>query len=315
MKCPACGYVSFDRVAVCGGCGAPTSPAPQPAIMALPGTGAPEPPAGEPRRRRATRSPSGRKQASPGRSALSGHPETVIELGEEDLDLQVPLPFPPARGKPKGPGAVQPAVDPSPPAEGGERGLPVEAPPLIDRVEEIPERFWAPAGAGLTRRAAALLIDLAVQAALLGLFLAGAALALERAGLEASALLSRPGFRAALLPLSLLAALVSLAYHVPCDAVAGRTPGKGLAGLEVRSPDGLTPTWGTAALRWFGGALGFACVGVGIAWALFEPRRRGWADLLSRTVIAARGVDNPRGGGYHAPAVQGRDSSAGRATD
>jgi len=34
--------------------------------------------------------------------------------------------------------------------------------------------------------------------------------------------------------------------------------------------------------------LSLACVGAGVAWALFEPRRRGWADLLSGTVIARR---------------------------
>lgn len=215
-------------------------------------------------------------------------------------------------------------AEPSLRQDGAGAEFPAEAVPVIDRVEEIPEQYWAAQGARFPRRFAALVADQALLAALLGLFLCGGALALRREGIAVSTLVSGSGLGAARLPLALLGALVSLVYHVVFHAVAGQTPGKWLAGLEVQTREGTRPPWGKAALRWCGAALGLACGGVGIAWALFEPRRRGWADLASGTLIIehaaedpaqAGGVDNPRGRGYDAPAVQGRDSSAGRATD
>jgi uncharacterized RDD family membrane protein YckC len=202
----------------------------------------------------------------------------------------------------------------------GAGGVPAGG-PIIDRHEEVPECFWAPAGAGFSRRAAALLIDHALQAALLGLFFLGALLTLTKEGLDTDTVLGPAGLQAALIPLVLLAALLSLAYHVVLSVVLGGTPGRRLAGIEVRTLDGPTPSPARTAVRWGAAVLGLACAGVGIVWAVFDSRRRGWADLLSGTVIVERrredpaALTTPGGRGYHAPAVKGRDSSAGRATD
>jgi uncharacterized RDD family membrane protein YckC len=290
MKCPSCGYVSFDRLAACGNCGAPMC-FPPPAAAPPAAVEIDPPPGDGQRRRRTRRSPSGAATAASECGVIPGNPDETLAVDDEDLDLRLPSRedrLPPVEDAPAGEWPATLVLQSPFLQDGGEEEVPAEGPPIVDRVEEVPERFWAPEGAGFLRRAAALLIDQALLAALLGLFLAGASLALVREGLEASTLLSRSGIHAALLPLALLAALLNLVYHVPFDAVTGRTPGRRLAGLEVRSGDGSPPSWGSAALRWCGGALGLACAGVGIAWALFEPRRRGWADLLSNTVIVER---------------------------
>lgn len=311
MKCRACGYIGFEPSDICGNCGAPTaaaaSPPPLPLEASLPLPFSPPPgdaPAVAPRRRKARR-PSSSKKAAAARAATGAEAPAeaaeALEVSEQDLDLPVVsrsvMPAPAAA-------APAPAADPAAASaplssqlsfspDGGEPEFPWIDAAVIDRVEEVPERFWAPDGAGLFRRAAALLVDLALLAILLGLFLLGGAFALWREGIETNTLLSGPGLRVALVPVALLGALLSLATHVPFHALAGTTPGKRLAGLEVRSGDGSPPTWTEAALRWLGSALVVLSGGVGAAWALFEPRRRGWADLLSRTMIVARASGRP----------------------
>jgi uncharacterized RDD family membrane protein YckC len=158
--------------------------------------------------------------------------------------------------------------------------------PVIDREEDRPRHCSAPEVAGLGRRGAALLADQAILAAVLGMFFLGALFALKLSGFETDLFLAPAGLRAALAPFALLAALLSLAYHAFFHGSTGRTPGKALAGVEVRTVDGAIPSWSRAILRWFCAALALACAGIGLAWALFDPSRRGWADRLSGTVIA-----------------------------
>ena len=158
------------------------------------------------------------------------------------------------------------------------------------------------------RRAAALLVDLALLVFLLGLFLLGGGFALWREGIETAALVSGPGLRATLVPVALLATLLSLGTHVPFHALAGTTPGKRLAGPGSPFGGRVPPTWAEAALRWLGAALALLCGGVGIVWALFEPRRRGWADLLSRTMVVARAPGQRGADGESMTAVRAVDA-------
>jgi uncharacterized RDD family membrane protein YckC len=119
-------------------------------------------------------------------------------------------------------------------------------------------------------------------------FFLDAFLVLRLSGFDTDFFLADAGLKAALLPMALLAAVQSLLYHAFFHATTGRTPGKSLVGVEVRTSGGAIPSWGRSILRWFGAALGLSCVGAGVVWALFEARRRGWADLLSGTVITRR---------------------------
>lgn len=158
--------------------------------------------------------------------------------------------------------------------------------PVINRDEEVPERYWAPEIAGLGRRTAALVVDQAILALLLGGFFAAAFLAFRLSGFDTGLFLSLPGLQAALLPFALLAILLGLAYQAFFHGYAGRTPGKAFACVEVRTGDGAAPSWRRLLLRWSCAVLGLAAAGIGLVWPLVEPRRRGWADLLSGTVIA-----------------------------
>lgn len=160
--------------------------------------------------------------------------------------------------------------------------------PIIDRDDVVPERYWAPEIAGLSRRAIALLVDQSFLAAVLGLFFLGAFAALRLCGFDMGLFLGAASLQASALPFALLATVLSLAYSVFFHGSTGRTPGKALVGIEVRTGDGGKISWGRATLRWFGAALGLTCAGLGIFWVLFEPRRRGWADLISGTVVARR---------------------------
>lgn len=169
---------------------------------------------------------------------------------------------------------------------GEEHGHPVDLEPIIDRDDEVPERYWAPEIAGLGRRALALLVDQLLLAAVLGIFFLGALTALQNNGLTTGLLLTADGLQASALPFALLAALLSLGYSSFFHGSTGRTPGKALVGIEVRTGNGGAMTWDRAILRWLGAALGLGCAGAGIFWALFEPRRRSWADLISGTVVA-----------------------------
>jgi uncharacterized RDD family membrane protein YckC len=168
-----------------------------------------------------------------------------------------------------------------------EHGPPADVEPIIDRDDEVPERYWAPEVAGLGRRALALLVDQCILMTVLGIFFLGALVALRRNNLTTGLFLTAEGLQASALPFALLAALLSLAYCIFFHGSAGRTPGKALVGIEVRTGAGGSITCGRAILRWLGAALGLASAGVGIFWAVFEPRRRGWADLISGTVVAS----------------------------
>jgi uncharacterized RDD family membrane protein YckC len=171
--------------------------------------------------------------------------------------------------------------------------------PIIDRDDEVPDRYWAPEVAGLGRRALALLVDQSLLMAVLGIFFVGAFLALRINGFDTRLFLAGAGLQASALPFALLAAVLSFAYCSYFHASTGRTPGKALVGIEVRAGNGGALTWDRAIVRWFGAALGLTCAGVGLLWAIFDPRHRGWADLVSGTVVArlrreAAGDGSPR---------------------
>ena len=295
MTCPGCGAESFDLLETCKICGHP-----------LVASG---------RRPREVR-------AAGGWGLTETLDDDAIEVGEEDfagaliagpgpadddggppfridddlfMDYDTAAPAAPAGVSASAAwadqGIVWPAVDADPPRSGfafsgAERGGDGCVEPIIDRDDEVPDRFWAPEVASIGRRALALLVDQSFLLALLGVFFLGAFAALRLGGRDTDLLLAAAGLKASALPFALLAALLSLAYFGYFHGSTGRTPGKALVGIEVRTADGVALTWSRVLLRWLGAALGLACAGVGILWAIFEPRRRGWGDLISGTVVA-----------------------------
>jgi uncharacterized RDD family membrane protein YckC len=307
MKCPGCGYENLDLFEPCKHCGPPLV-----AGAASPGA-PPTDPADDVPSLRFDPECSDPGQGVPDRRWDRTTPgirvdrdDDFVEILDDDaspfrIDDDLFIGHDP--GAPEVPGTAHcsvdgawhhdrwPAAGADPPGPAfvlpdEEHGLPAEVEPIIDRDDEVPERYWAPEVAGLGRRALALLVDQVLLLAVLGIFFLGALMALQRNGLTTGLSLADPGLQASALPFALLAALLSFAYSIFFHGYAGRTPGKALVGIEVRTGAGGAITWGRAILRWLGAALGLACAGVGIAWALFEPRRRSWADLISGTVVA-----------------------------
>jgi len=330
MKCPGCGYVSFERLESCKRCGAP---------LVATATAPADAPIGPADNLQGLRLESGRRvpDGSRGRPTRGIPADQFVEMlaegatgtGEEefatlpptssdsaeiaetaDLDDDDGPPFridddlfegqfPAVPEVPDSAATTREMDDRAGSWYASARSLPgpmfdlrdddpdteIGGEPIIDRDDEVPERFWAPEVAGLGRRAVALLVDQALLAAILGLFFLGALLALRLSGFDTDYFLAAAGLRASLSPFALLGALLSLVYHVCFHGTTGRTPGKKLAGVEVRTNAGVVPSWGRAIVRWFGAAFGLVCVGAGLVWAIFDRRHRGWADLLSGTLI------------------------------
>lgn len=93
----------------------------------------------------------------------------------------------------------------------------------------------------------------------------------------------------ALLIVGLPAAVVLLTWMA-----WGATPGKRLLGLRIcdartgESPSGIQ--FGT---RLFAYVISASPLGLGFAWVLFHPQRRGWHDLLADTVVIYRWQGGP----------------------
>ncbi len=290
MKCPACGYVSFDLLETCKHCGAPmaaTAAVPSPA--ALPDASALE-----------VGNDDLDAPLIAGQAAVEsddGGPSFRIDddlFGESVPGVAAAVPVVPEWADPGGSWLATAADLPGPAfaLPGEESIVEVGGEPIIDRDDEVPDRYWAPAAAGFGRRVSALLVDQAVLVILLGTFFLGAFITLKLNGFDTDYFLATAGLHAALPPFALLGALLSFTYNVFFHGFAGRTPGKALAGIEVRAGDGGALSWSRVTLRWLGSAIGLACAGAGIFWAIFEPRRRGWADLVSGTVIARAGRES-----------------------
>lgn len=321
MKCPGCGRESRNLLEACERCGAPmmataAAPGPQPVDPADDLLGL----RFEPERSAPGQWLPGhrRRRAAPGRRGEGGGDfvgmlDDAIMVGEEDLDTAVAAapgsvdadggppfcidddlfaglnaaPFEaPALASGQADGAGYGGSRPEVALPAGPSGEQAFGEPIIDRDDEIPERCWAPEVAGLGTRALAVLVDQSLLLLVLGAFSLGALAAFRLGGIDTGLFLGASGLRASALPFGLLAALLSLCYFGFFHATAGCTPGKALVGVEVRAGDGGELSWSRILLRWFGAFLGLTCAGVGIFWAMFEPRRRGWADLLSGTVVA-----------------------------
>jgi len=94
--------------------------------------------------------------------------------------------------------------------------------------------------------------------------------------------LALAGFGAVTVPI--LGGLAFL-YFVGLWTTAGATLGMLALGLRVVDEDGGKLSLMLAVRRFVGLLLGLACVFVGVAWVAFDKRKRGWADLLGRSLV------------------------------
>jgi uncharacterized RDD family membrane protein YckC len=81
-------------------------------------------------------------------------------------------------------------------------------------------------------------------------------------------------------------ALIGIVYVIGLWGATGQTIGMKVLGLRiVRDADGGRITWGKAVLRFIGLLVAFACIYIGVIWVAFEPRKRGWHDMIGGTVV------------------------------
>ena len=86
--------------------------------------------------------------------------------------------------------------------------------------------------------------------------------------------------------LIVLAYVVMPVYFVVFWATTGRTFGMVLCGLRVvRSRDGGRVGLRSAMLRLAGFLLAAIPLDIGLVWAAFDERRRGWHDMVAGTVV------------------------------
>lgn len=86
-------------------------------------------------------------------------------------------------------------------------------------------------------------------------------------------------------PVALLAALAHFAHASLGVALAGRTLGKWMLGLEVVGPDGGHPSPGRAALRAAFSLLSAGAAGLGLLLALLDRQGRALHDRLAGTAV------------------------------
>ncbi|PSO47904.1 MAG: hypothetical protein BRC32_03545, partial [Actinobacteria bacterium QS_8_72_14] len=85
-----------------------------------------------------------------------------------------------------------------------------------------------------------------------------------------------------------LLAVASLLYDVLMTAGAGGTLGKRATGVEVRAGDGHRLETGRALGRSLGRLLSTVVVLLGLLWVAGDPRKQGWHDKLTQTVVVKR---------------------------
>ena len=77
---------------------------------------------------------------------------------------------------------------------------------------------------------------------------------------------------------------LTAAYFIVMHGLGGQTIGKMLLGLRVVDVERDPPSFRQAALRWLA-AVGFAPIGLGLLWVLWQSEKRAWHDFVARTWV------------------------------
>ena len=271
MKCPVCGYVSFDDLEKCKKCGGP--------LLSLERE---QPEEKESLLQEELFSLRLDEELPPEGEMVSSQKMDEEEVAPspsgEDDDLFLSDQEPPA--------TVTASAEPLSTEESPLPPFPAGEPlSVIDDESEIPEDLWVEEGAGFLARLQALAIDLAILGGVLVLFLVAAGLVLSTSGYGWTRLKTPEGVAALFLPFYLLSLLLSLSYFTFFLGWSGRTPGKALFNLDVRRTDGGEMTYTRGFLRGVGYLVSLTFVGLGFLWILFDERKRGWHDYLSGTWV------------------------------
>lgn len=94
----------------------------------------------------------------------------------------------------------------------------------------------------------------------------------------------------------------------------GQTLGMRAWRLRVVNEDGTGLSWRQSALRFLGALACWGTLGLGYLWALFEPRRRAWSDLLSGSLVLRMAPPPPPRGAQRENGAPATDVPASRIT-
>ncbi len=151
---------------------------------------------------------------------------------------------------------------------------------LAAPVEPVAEVRWG----SFWRRANALSIDMFVIS-LLSSIMGAMAYVGYKVGLGAHGLVIGGDNTSALFAILTLGWIgLTTAYFIVLHGSGGQTVGKKLLGLRVVDAERRPPSLRQAALRWFA-VVGFAPVGLGFLWVIWQAEKRGWHDIVAQTWV------------------------------
>ncbi len=262
MRCPACGFISFDHLARCKQCGKEFVRGEMPrrdvAITTITAPAA---------LRSAEESDRGLDQPD------ATKPLGLI-LGDAQAAIQTGVAVPSGARD-----LVSLPADPPLPEAGVPDEIRVTATGGIASVDpaSLPK-------AGFWLRSVAFLVDAAVVAALAsaGWLLVGAAV------LIGGGLSSTPEFAQEWLEwvaATTLSILIVVCYFTVFVAWRGQTPGKMLLGLRILRATGEEVTFAQALIRWMAQGLGALLFGIGFLMVAFSRRKQGLHDKLAGTYV------------------------------
>jgi uncharacterized RDD family membrane protein YckC len=97
------------------------------------------------------------------------------------------------------------------------------------------------------------------------------------------------GVVAAVSFLAIMTLVVTVLYFVLFWVKRGGTLGQTVLGMRIaRESDGAPIGWGTAIVRYVMMLISFWIFYLGVIWVAFEPRKRGWHDMVAGTVVVRR---------------------------
>lgn len=250
MRCPACGFVSFDHLPTCKRCGR--------ALL-------------EREKGRSTVATQMVPAPAPLRSAREADREDRLQAAAaiSELALQEDAAAPREGRAPE----VR-ARDPE-----AQDGLPITSDGKAPKGQcaSLPKAgFWV--------RGVALLVDLATIAALalVGGFLVRGAVEIGGAISSASEV-ALEWLRTT--ATTVLTVLIVLGYFILFVGWRGQTPGKMLLGLKVIRVTGMEVGYTRAFIRWMGQILGFLSFGLGFLVVAFSRRKQSLHDKLAGTYV------------------------------
>lgn len=153
---------------------------------------------------------------------------------------------------------------------------------VVREREAKPEIHWG----GFFRRAIACVVDVIILA-LLSAIMGAMAYVGYKVGLAAHGRTVAWNNMPALIGLFILGWLgLTTAYFIVFHGMSGKTIGKSLLRLRVVGRERGPINYGQAAIRWLATVgVGFAPIGLGILWIIWQREKRGWHDLVARTWV------------------------------